>query len=172
MVDHCNQASQQTLVSGRRKKRVRGLLSIPQQSGTKCRIFDYVYYADFQKKYTTVIEWSHPKLDLKNFRIQPKGKLSQIKEIFVRNDQEVITLDDFYNRYELIYDNSRSIRIDLNRKILHLITPKNNLVVEGNDQYLILYFKGKVISVPEMHEEYIFSKSLFEKIIEYKELMD
>jgi len=161
------------LFKGKKSKRLRGIIESGQRSNTHgARIYDYVYYGETRKRTTTVMEFHHTGIDLHDFRIRPKGKLKQFKDIFVREDEEFYLQDTFFSRYELVYDRNRSIKLNLNDDILKLVNNRKGITLEGNDQYVLAYYKNKTISPANLMNELRFTTELFKEIIEHTTLLE
>jgi len=161
------------LFKGKKSKRVRGLITAREASlPVSTRIYDYVYYAETRKRNTTVLEFHHSGIDLHDFKIRPKGKMKQFKEIFVRQEEEFYLQDTFFSKYELVYDRNRSIKLSLNDDILKLACSRTGLTIEGNDQYVLVYYKNKTIAPSDIRKEYLFALELFTEITEHSTLLE
>ncbi|MCP4125353.1 MAG: hypothetical protein GY751_26770 [Bacteroidetes bacterium] len=161
------------LFKGKKSKRVRGVVSTKEKDRPfSTRIYDYIYYGETRKRKTTVLEFYHQGIDLHNFKIHPKSKMKQFKEIFVRQDEEFYLQDTFFSKYELVYDRNRSIKLNLNDDILKLICSRKGIRIEGNDHYLLVYYRNKIISAADLKKEYSFAKELFTEIIEHSTLLE
>ncbi|MEL7221508.1 MAG: hypothetical protein AAGJ93_09330, partial [Bacteroidota bacterium] len=70
-----------SLLKGKRDKRLLGVIR-PSSTLVKgrFRMYDYVYFGDYGKKTTTVLEFQNTELDLPAFSIRPKGLLHTFKE--------------------------------------------------------------------------------------------
>ena len=136
-----------------------------EQKKFNTRIYDYFGFVDGEEKKTTVVELFHPKLNLTKIEIRPKRTIKWAKEIIIREKVLFPELERFNAFYEIISPNPEKVEYELNGYLLDLISTKKGLRIEGEGNYLLLYYRHKLIPLKKIMEEHQFLLELSDYLI-------
>ena len=149
----------------RGKRRIATLkISSPRLKG-HFRIYDYLYFGDFGEKATTVLEYYDPKLSLSPFSIRPKGTFTSVKEMFITPEMLFATTPEFNERYQIVTNNRKGIKLDLNEEFLDEVGDVPGWVYEGNSNFLIAYQLRKRIPATVVPSEYLRFEQMCERLL-------
>ena len=109
---------------------------------------------DFKTRKTTIFEINCPDLDLPKFFIYPKGILNQVSSYFVNKEKPFSEEIDFHAKYIIETKNNTELENALGKKLLTQLLSLPNISMEGEGDYLLLYFYGKQIPAPELMDNY------------------
>jgi len=144
-----------SLFKGKKDKRLKGILMKEELAfNADIRVYDYWYFGDFKKRKTTVFEVKCAEFDFPNFEIRTKGILNKMSELVLTKDKVFPNATDFHNAYEIVTDDSEGLEAELNLQSLDFILDKKDMQVEGDGDYLLVYFLYKQIPAREIMEEY------------------
>lgn len=143
------------IFKGKNDKRIKGILRIKENElDAIIRMYDYFYWGDFKTRKTTIFEINCPDLDLPKFFIYPKGILNQVSSYFVNKEKPFSEEIDFHAKYIIETKNNTELENALGKKLLTQLLSLPNISMEGEGDYLLLYFYGKQIPAPELMDNY------------------
>ncbi len=144
-----------TIFKGKKDKRLKGVMMKEELAfNADLRVYDYWYFGDFKKRKTTVFELKCAEFDFPKFEIRTKGLFNKMSELVLSKDKVFPGATDFHATYEIITDDSEGLETELNLQSLDFILDKKNMLVEGDGDYLLIYFLYKQIPAREIMEEY------------------
>lgn len=144
-----------SIFNGKKDKRLKGVMMKEELAfNADIRVYDYWYFGDFKKRKTTVFEIKCPEFDFPKFAIKTKGLLNKMSELVLNKDKVFSNATDFHATYEIVTEDPEGLETELNLQSLDFILDKKNMLVEGDGDYLLVYFLYKQISAREIMEEY------------------
>ena len=154
------------LFKNKHARRLRGIISREADNGkARHRMYDFWTNNDMEESKTTVIELYHQELRLSTFEIRPKRMIKWAKEIIGREQKQYEELASFNSFYEIIAGNPRNVTHQLNETFLDAISTQKKIRVEGDGNYLLVYFKNKQIPIRELMDIYDFALDLQELLL-------
>lgn len=144
-----------SVFKGKKDKRFKGILmkDILPPDG-KIRIYDYFYWGDFKTRKTTIYEVKIKALDLPKFEIRPKGLLNQVSSFFVDNENPYPEEKNFHAKFEMLTKDSEHFEAEISPKVFDLLIDRKNISVEGEGDYLLIYFSYQQTQAKDIMEEY------------------
>ena len=143
------------IFKGKKDKRLKGILRKKENEfDAVIRIYDYFYWGDFKTKKTTLFEINCPKLDLPKFHIYPKGIINQVSSFFISKEKPFEEETDFHAKFHIETNNKIELEETIGKKLLSQLLSLSNISMEGEEDYLLLYFYGKQIPSPELMTNY------------------
>lgn len=154
------------IFKGKKSKRLKGILQKRDPSFTGIiRIYDYTYYGEFKKRNTTIFEIKSQEFDFDKFEIKPKGTLNQIQGFFMDKEKPFPEKKEFHSKYEIKTGDSIIFEGQAGSRVLEDIAGKKGLSVEGEADYLLVYYRNQKIPSKEIMVEYDFVLDLIEHIL-------
>ena len=142
------------LFSGKRGKRLTGIIKVRDKRLIgQFRIYDYVYFSDFGKRTTTVLEFNCPKYRLSGFSVEPKKSFTSFRKRNQMPDLFFATTPEFTKNYQITAARPEEIKIDLNVHFLDFIGDVPGWTYEGKDQVLVGYQAGNTLESNEILSE-------------------
>ena len=150
------------IFQGKRGKRLRGIIMDPEPTlPCRGRIYDYHYYSDGGKKKTTIIEIESNQLNLPGFRIRPTPFGLKVRKMFVPVRPAV--KHPYFNQHYIIEcDDTQWVRDSITEEHLDLISSREKITVEGNKNFLLVYYRHKRINIDRLIYDYEFALEFFE----------
>jgi hypothetical protein len=144
-----------TIFNGKKDKRLKGIMMKEELAfNADIRIYDYWYFGDFKKRKTTVFEIKCAEFDFPKFEIRTKGLFNKMSDLVLSKEKAFPNATDFHTAYEIVTEDSEALEIELNLQSLNFILDKKDMLVEGDGDYLLVYFLYKQIPAREIMEEY------------------
>jgi len=144
-----------TIFNGKKDKRLKGIMMKEELAfNADIRIYDYWYFGDFKKRKTTVFEIKCAEFDFPKFEIRTKGLFNKMSDLVLSKEKAFPNATDFHAAYEIVTEDSEALEIELNLQSLNFILDKKDMLVEGDGDYLLVYFLYKQIPAREIMEEY------------------
>lgn len=155
-----------SLLKGKRDKRLLSVIT-PVSSLVKgqFRIYDYVYFGDYGKKMTTVLEYHNTALDLPAFSIRPKGVLQTFKEVFVASDVLFEQKTAFNKYYQIRTDDREHLADELNEDFLDLLGRESGWSYEGHGDFLVAYQPNKQLATYHLAAHFSHFENCCERLI-------
>jgi len=143
------------IFKGKKDKRLKGILRKKENEfDAVIRMYDYFYWGDFKTRKTTIFEINCPELDLPKFHIYPKGIMNQVSSFFVNKEKPFLEETDFHAKFHIETTNNSELETAVGKKLLSQLLSLSNISIEGEDDYLLLYFHGKQIPTPDLMTNY------------------
>lgn len=135
-----------------KSRRVRNVLTkLNSTQGTIIKIFDLYQSQTQRDRYTTCLLIDDDEFFFPHFQLRPKSGVDKLKNIFMYSRS---TLDDYP-----IFKKTHILRTEHPESLHHYLTPalhdmitKEGIVLEGHQQYLLMYKTDKAIGVEELNE--------------------
>ena len=144
-----------SIFNGKKDKRLKGVMMKEELAfNADLRVYDYWYFGDFKKRKTTVFEIKCAEFDFPKFEIRTKGLLNKMSELVLSKDKAFPNATDFHTTYEIVTEDPEGLEIELNLQSLNFILDKKDMHVEGDGDYLLVYFLYKQIPARDIMEEY------------------
>ena len=144
-----------SIFNGKKDKRLKGVMMKEELAfNADIRIYDYWYFGDFKKRKTTVFEIKCAEFDFPKFDIRTKGLLNKMSDLVLSKDKAFPNATDFHTTYEIVTEDPEGLEAELNLQSLNFILDKKDMLVEGDGDYLLVYFLYKQIPAREIMEEY------------------
>jgi hypothetical protein len=144
-----------TIFNGKKDKRLKGIMMKEELAfNADIRIYDYWYFGDFKKRKTTVFEIKCAEFDFPKFEIRTKGLFNKMSDLVLSKEKAFPNATDFHTAYEIVTEDSEALEIELNLQSLNFILDKKDMLVEGDGDYLLVYFLYKQIPARGIMEEY------------------
>ncbi|KAA3640639.1 MAG: hypothetical protein DWQ02_01765 [Bacteroidetes bacterium] len=154
------------IFKGKKSKRLKSILHKDEPSfHGRMRIYDYTYYGEFKKRHTTIFEVKSEEFTFEKFEIRPKGALNQIQEFFIDKEKPFPEKKEFHGKYEIKTEDSITFEGQVGSRMLEDISQKKGLHVEGDADYLLVYYKNQKIPSKDVMYEYDFVLDLVEHIL-------
>jgi hypothetical protein len=151
---------------GKKPSRLKGILSLQDPSfNGKIRIYDYVYFGEFKKRRTTIFELESKDFDLPKFEIHPKGTLNQIQEFFVGKEKPYPEIKEFHSKYEVKTLEEEYFENRVSYLALEQIAEKKGLYVEGEGDYLLMYYRSQQVDVRDIIADCDYALDLAENVL-------
>lgn len=154
------------LFKGKKGKRLTGVLyKKDKNTALKTRIYDYIYYGDSKTRKSTVIEFFLPQWTFSEFLIRPKSRLNKMTAFFDKKQilfEEVPHFHKIYQIYAPIKDN---LKYELNEEFLDLLADQSKIWVEAKGNFLLFYFKNKVLPIEQLMGQYEFILDLLDCLL-------
>ena len=155
-----------SIFKGKNDKRIKGIMMKKEPAmDINIRVYDYWYFGDFKKRKTTVFEVFGKALDFPRFEIRPKGLLNQMTEIFWAKEKAYPNQKDFHTKYEVLSMDAKLFEAEMSPKVLEHIMDRNNISIEGEGDYLLIYTTYEVVPAKDLTEEYDYVLDLVEIIL-------
>ncbi|MFK7772834.1 MAG: hypothetical protein AB8F94_11865 [Saprospiraceae bacterium] len=144
-----------TIFKGKKDKRLKGIMMKEELAfNADTRVYDYWYFGDFKKRKTTIFEIKCAEFDFPKFEIRTKGLLNKMSEFVLSKDKTFPDATEFHASYEIVTEDPDRLEAELNLQSLNFILDKKNMFVEGDGDYLLVYFLYEQIPAREIMEEY------------------
>ncbi|MFK8007753.1 MAG: hypothetical protein AB8H03_15350 [Saprospiraceae bacterium] len=144
-----------SIFNGKKDKRLKGIMMKEELAfNADLRVYDYWYFGDFKKRKTTIFEIKCAEFDFPKFEIRTKGLLNKMSELVLSKDKVFPDATEFHTTYEIVTDTPEELETELNLQSLDFILDKKNMFVEGDGDYLLVYFLYSQIPAREIMEEY------------------
>lgn len=144
-----------SIFNGKKDKRLKGIMMKEELAfNADIRVYDYWYFGDFKKRKTTVFEVRCAEFDFPKFEMKTKGLLDKMSELVLSKNKAFPRATDFHGSYEVITEDPSRLEAELNLQSLDFILNKKDMLVEGDGDYLLVYFLYKQIPAREIMEEY------------------
>lgn len=144
-----------TIFKGKKDKRLKGVMMKEELAfNADLRVYDYWYFGDFKKRKTTIFEVKCAEFDFPKFEIRTKGLLNKMSELVLSKDKVFPNAAEFHTSYEIDTNEPDALESELNLQSLNFILDKKNMFVEGDGDYLLVYFLYNQIPAREIMEEY------------------
>lgn len=144
-----------SLFKGKKNKRFKGIMMKEELAfNADIRVYDYWYFGDFKKRKTTVFEVKSAEFDFPKFEIKTKGLFNKMSELVLTKDKTFPNATEFHEAYEIVTDEPDILETELNTSSLDFILDKPGMFVEGDGEYLLVYFLYKQIPAREILDEY------------------
>jgi hypothetical protein len=144
-----------TIFNGKKDKRLKGVMLKEELAfNADLRVYDYWYFGDFKKRKTTVFEIKCAEFDFPKFEIRTKGLFNKMSELVLSKVRAFPNATDFHATYEIATEDPDNLEVELNLQSLNFILDKKDMLVEGDGDYLLVYFLYKQIPTREIMEEY------------------
>ncbi len=153
------------LFKGKKAKRLKGILS-RTVDGIDIRIYDYIYYGEGEKRKTTVFELCDPQLNLPRFIIRPKRSIKWVTEVFQRKHWFYPNQVGFHAYYEIEGPYPKEIVDGISDEFVDLVSTATRVRVEGDANYLLVYFRGKQTAVQHLESTLEFALDLRDSLTE------
>ena len=144
-----------SIFKGKKDKRLKGIMMKEELAfNADIRMYDYWYFGDFKKRKTTIFEIKCAEFDFPKFEIRAKGLFNKMSELVLSKDKAFPDATDFHTTYEIVTEDPEALEAELNLQSLNFILDKKDMLVEGDGDYLLVYFLYKQIPAREIMEEY------------------
>jgi len=144
-----------SIFNGKKDKRLKGIMMKEELAfNADLRVYDYWYFGDFKKRKTTIFEIKCAEFDFPKFEIRTKSILNKMSELVLSKDKAFPNATEFHATYEILTDDPDALETELNLQSLNFILGKKNMLVEGEGDYLLVYFLYEQIPAREIMEEY------------------
>lgn len=142
---------------------IKGLLTKQEPRFTVTgQIFDY-YTQHFTTIATTVYLFHTNSLQVPQFKIEPKGTM---KRMFTSGEFSHID-KDFSKMYEVTSNDMNFMRMNITIQFAELMKKLDGFVLEGNDEFLVLYKQGSLSDIVDMDNIYDTGLAFIEIIVDY-----
>ncbi len=149
------------IFKGKKGKRIRGIISDPEPTlNCEGRIYDYHYYGDGGVKKTTLIEIKSRELNLPYFILKPKKGLYRMKDMFAPS-RPLISHQYFNENFVIETNDERWVQDNLDEEIIDLVLSRPKITIEGDRNYLLVYYKNKKIKIDQLIKEYEFALDIY-----------
>ena len=140
---------------GKKSKRLKGILRKKENElDAVIRMYDYIYWGDFKTKKTTIFEIDCPDLELPKFFIYPKGIINQVSSFFANKEKVFPDKIDFHTKFNIETSSKKELEEAIGKKLIQHLPLFPNISLEGEGDYLLIYFLGKQIPTPELMDNY------------------
>ena len=144
-----------SIFKGKKDKRLKGIMMKEELAfNADIRVYDYWYFGDFKKRKTTIFEIKCVEFNFPKFEIRTKGLFNKMSELVLGKDKTFPQATDFHTTYEIVTDDPEGLEVELNLQSLDFILDKKDMLVEGDGDYLLVYFLHNQIPAREILEEY------------------
>lgn len=144
-----------SIFNGKKDKRLKGIMIKEELAfNADLRVYDYWYFGDFKKRKTTIFEIKCAEFDFSKFELRTKGILNKMSELVLSKEKAFPNATEFHINYEIVTDEPLDLETELNSQSLDFIMGKKNMLVEGEGDYLLVYFLHKQIPARDIMEEY------------------
>ena len=151
------------IFKGKKDKRFKGILRKKENElDALVRMYDYFYWGDLKTRKTTIVEINCLELDLPKFSIYPKGILNQVSSFFVNKEKAFPEEEDFHAKFNIETEHVEDLEACFGNKMLEQLLQFPNISMEGEGDYLLIYFYGKQIPASELMSHYDMALDLFE----------
>jgi len=131
---------------------------------TVLRIYDFINLKD-DIETTTIIEIENPDFKFSPFFIYPRSVFTALKHLFVSEEIIFDDLPEFNNNYKLASTRSDVISLQLNKSALEITSKKKKIYIEGDDRYLIFYYKNKPLEITDIKRDYNFALDFVDRLL-------
>ena len=143
------------IFKGKKDKRLKGILRKKESElDAIIRGYDYFYWGDLKTRKTTIFEINCLELDLPKFHISPIGILNQVSSFFTSKEKPFPEEQDFHSKFNIETSNKSEIEETIGQKLLQHLLSIPNISMEGEGDYLLIYFLGKQIPAPDLMSNY------------------
>jgi len=140
---------------GKKDKRLKGILRKKENElDAIIRMYDYFYWGDLKTKKTTIFEVNAPELDLPKFHISPRGILNQVSSFFTTKEKPFPEEEIFHSKFNIETIHKLEIEEIIGPKLRQHLSSFPNISIEGEGDYLLIYFLGKQIPSPDLITNY------------------
>jgi len=151
------------IFKGKQDKRLKGVLRKKEnEPDALIRMYDYIYWGDLKTRKTTVFEINCLDLDLPKFSIYPRGILNQVSSFFVSKEKAFPKEEIFHSKFNIETEHVEDLEATFGNKMLEKLLQFPNISMEGEGDYLLIYFYGKQIPAPELMSNYDMALDLFD----------
>jgi len=151
------------IFKGKKDKRLKGILRKKENElDALIRMYDYIYWGDLKTRKTTIVEINCLALDLPKFNIYPKGILNQVSSFFVNKEKAFPKEENFHAKFNIETENVEDLEATFGNKMLEKLLQVPTISMEGEGDYLLIYFYSKQIPAPELMTNYDLALDLFD----------
>ena len=139
--------------SGKGKKRLLGIVADkPVEFSGTLRAYDYVVTKDLQTTAQTILEITHADLCMPYCRIEPKGMFLKMRDLLVVQHNFYPELKEFHRKYKVSTHEGIPPERAVNAGSLDLLGRHDDLTVEFDEEYILLYRENKELKPREIME--------------------
>jgi len=154
------------IFKGKNDKRLKGILRKKENElEAVIRVYDYIYWGEIKTRKTTIFEIYGPDLNLPQFYIHPKGILNQVSSFFMEKEIPYSDNSDFHGKFSIETPDSKTFEQAIDLNLLNELIKSPEISIEGEGDYLLVYFSGKQIPAKELIDFYENAIDLLEIII-------
>lgn len=150
---------------GSRSRSLKGLLTKTESElNIKSTIFDYLHYHEFGNKTTTVYLYEYDKLGLPIFTIAPRSTLAKLGSMFSSSEWAAVD-KNFDKNFTVTSTDMNAMRMMVTIQFAELMSELEGFVVEGNDQYLVMYKTHSMTDIIDMDNHHDAALELIDIIL-------